>query len=208
MAKTSLFEDKNDVYNIENLKLKCKLLYLNYKDIKFSALAQLMCQNCGMYGRTYRCPPFSMKYNKTREYLKQFNKFVFIISESEQSEYERRYNEMKVKCNTLSEYRLQNLVGTQLAAVNLSQSTNDLKTVLRFIKARYDKYIAYNSAGCIKCKPCRKQLKQPCAHPYDSFSSPEGSGIDLYQTLRNKSIEIQSPPISRYVAICAVAWKE
>ncbi len=204
--KQSLFEEEPTT--LQDLKLKCKLLPIKYEDIVFSPLSQLMCQNCGMFGRTYRCPPFSMKYDSTREYLKQFNKFVFIISESEQSEYERRYNEMKVKCNTLSEYRLQNLVGTQLAAVNLSQSTNDLKIVLRFIKARYDKYIGYGSAGCIKCKPCKKHLHQPCAHPHDSFSSPESVGIDLYQTLRNRGIQVDSPPISRYIAICLVAWKE
>jgi len=206
MTRQSLFEDEPTT--LEQLKLTCKLIPLKYEDIVFSPLTQILCQNCGFYGRTFRCPPFAPKYNVTREKLKQFNKFVLIISESELSEYERRFSEMKKKCPTLSQYRLDNLVGTQLAAVNLGQSMNDLKIVLRFIKARYDKYVGYQSAGCHKCHKCSKWLHKPCEFPQDSFSSPEGSGIDLYKSIRNVGVVIESPPIKKYVAICMVAWKE
>jgi predicted metal-binding protein len=206
MTRQSLFEDAP--ITIADLKLKSKLIPFKYEDIVFSPIVQLMCGQCGMFGRNYRCPPFAMKYSKTREYLKDFNNFVFIISESDPLEYKKRYDNMKLKCGSLGEYRLQNLVGTQLAAINLGQSQNDLRTILRFIRARYEKYMGFGSASCIKCHPCEKQLKKPCAHPYDSFSSPEACGIDLYQILRNKEIEVQSPPISRYIAVCSVMWKE
>lgn len=205
MSRQSLFEDAPSTIN--DLKLKSKLLPITYEDIVFNPLTQLSCQNCGFFGRTFRCPPFNSPYYKTRENLKQYNKFVLIISESERAEYDRRYNEMKTKFQ-LSEYRLQNLVGTQIQAMNLGQSTDDLKTVLRFVKARHEKYVGFGSAGCHKCKPCEKQNHKTCAHPYDSFSSPEGSGIDLYQTLRNKGIYVESPPIYKYLAVCMVTWKE
>jgi len=206
MSRQSLFEDEPTT--IDDLKIKSRIIPLKYEDIVFSPIVQLMCGQCGMYGRTYRCPPFSSPYFKTKEKLKEFNKFVLIIAESDPAEYEKRYSEMKVKCGTLGEYRLQNLVGTQIAAVNLGQSMNDLRTVLRFIKARHDKYVGFQSAGCHKCRKCSKWLHKPCKFPLDSFSSPEGSGIDLYQTSRNKGIIVQSPPITKYIAICAIAWKE
>lgn len=208
MARQSLFDDEPaPLTTIDSLKLKSKLIHINYEDIIFNPLVQMICQNCGMWGRTYKCPPFSMKYNRTKEYLKEFNNFVLIIAESELSEYERRFSEMKAKCPTLSQYRLDNLVGTQLAAKNLGQSQNDLKSVIRFIKTRYDKYQGYGSASCLKCHPCRKSLKQPCAYPLDSFSSPESSGIELYKTLQNVDIKIESPPIKQYKAICFICWK-
>ncbi len=206
MARQSLFEDAPTT--TEQLKLKSRIIPLKYEDIVFSPIVQLMCGQCGMYGRTYRCPPFSSPYYKTKEKLKEFNKFILIIAESDLSEYERRYKEMKEKCGSLGEYRLQNLVGTQLAAVNLGQSTSDLRTVLRFIKSRHEKYLGLGSASCLKCHPCEKHLHKPCAHPFDSFSSPESLGINLYETLRNKGILVESPPIKRYIAVCSVMWKE
>ncbi len=193
---------------IDTLKLSSKLIKIKYEDITFSPLTQLLCSNCGMWGRTYKCPPSSMKYYKTKEYLKEFNNFILIIAESKLSEYERRYIQMKDKCPTLSQYRLDNLIGTQLAAVNLGQSQTDLRIILKFLRSKYEKVQGYGSASCLKCHPCRKQLKQPCAYPLDSFSSPESVGIDLYITLRNIGIRIESPPIKQYKAICMVAWKE
>jgi predicted metal-binding protein len=209
MARQSLFEDEAPrPLTIDQLPIKSKLIPIKFEDLIFNPLTQLICQNCGMWGRTYKCPPFSMKYNKTKEYLKQFNNFVLIIAESELSEYEKRFNEMKIKCPTLSQYRLDNLVGSQLAAMNLGNSQKDLKTVLRFIKTKSEKYQGYGSASCLKCHPCKKSLKQPCAFPYESYSSPESSGIDLYKTLQNVGIRIESPPIKQYKAICACMWKE
>jgi len=206
MSRQSLFEDSPT--KIDDLKLKCKIVPLTYEDIVFSPLTQLSCQNCGFFGRTFRCPPFNSPYYSTKLKLKEYNKFVLIISESELSEYERRYKEMKEKCPTLSQYRLDNLIGTQLAAVNLGQSMNDLRVVLRFIKARYDKYVGYGSAGCHRCRPCNRHQHKPCTYPFDSYSSPEGSGIDLYQTIRNRGIIVQSPPIQRYISCCLVAYKD
>jgi predicted metal-binding protein len=193
---------------IDTLKVSSKLIPIKYEDIVFNPLIQILCSNCGMWGRTYKCPPFSMKYDRTKEYLKQFNNFILIIAESELSEYERRYTSMKLKCPTLSQYRLDNLVGTQLAAVNLGQSQKDLKIILEFVKNKYKKYQGYGSASCLKCHPCKKSLKQPCAFPLESYSSPEASGIELYKILKNIGIKIQSPPISKYFAVCMIAYLE
>lgn len=209
MSRQSLFDDEvAPLTTIDSLKISSKLVHIKYEDIIFSALTQLSCQNCGFFGRTFRCPPYNSPYYVTREKLREFNKFTLIIAESELSEYERRFKQMKEKCPTLSQYRLDNLIGTQLAAVNLGQSTDDLKTILRFIKTRYDKYIGFGSAGCHKCRPCNRHQHKPCAFPFESFSAPEGSGIDLYTTIRNKGILIESPPIKRYIACCMIAWKE
>jgi len=209
MTKQSLFDDEPvPLTTIDSLKISSKLVHINYEDIIFNPLTQLSCQNCGFFGRTFRCPPYNAPYYVTKNKLKEFNKFTLIIAESELSEYERRYKQMKEKCPTLSQYRLDNLIGTQLAAVNLGKSTDDLKTILRFIKTRYEKYVGFGSAGCHRCRPCNKHQHKPCAFPFDSFSSPEGSGIDLYQTLRNKGISVQSPPVQKYVAVCMIAWKE
>jgi predicted metal-binding protein len=207
----SLFDFGDEIETpktIDTLKLSCKIIHIKYEDIVFNPLTQLSCQNCGFFGRTFRCPPYNLPYYKIRENLKQYNNFVLIVAESELSEYERRYTQMKTKCPTLSQYRLDNLIGTQLAAVNLGKSTEDLHTIIKFIKSKYEKYIGFGSAGCHKCRPCNKHQHKPCAFPTESYSSPEGSGIDLYTTLRNIGIIIESPPIKRYIACCMVTWKE
>ena len=206
MVRQSLFEDAPTT--IDDLKLKCKVVPVKFEDIVFSPLSQLLCQNCGMFGRTFRCPPFTRKYDKTREHLKQFNKFIFLVSESDQAEYERRYNELKTKFK-LSEYRMQNLAGTQINAMNIGNTREQFKNLLRYIKTRYEKFDAYEvGGGCQRCKPCMKHLHKPCAHPYESFASPEGSGIDVYSTLRNIGMIIESPPIKKYISVAMVCYKE
>jgi len=207
MSRQSLFEDAP--MTIEQLKIKSRIIPLKYKDIVFSPLSQLLCQNCGQFGRSYVCPPFVRKYDKTKEYLKQFNKFLLIISESELSEYEKRYSEMKIKCGTLGEYRLQNLVGTQINAINCGIVRHDLKTVVRFIKSRYEKFNFFDiGGGCNRCKHCQKWLHKPCAHPNEARASPEGSGIDNYFTLKNIGYNVESPPIKKYVSVAMIFWKE
>src|SRR3972149_11511018 len=201
----SLFEDMEEPkqeLTLSQLKISSKLIPIKYEEIVFNPLTQLSCQNCGFYGRTFRCPPYNTPYYVMRERLKEFNKFLLIISESELSEYERRFSEMKLKCPTLSQYRLDNLVGTQLGMKNLGQSQTDLRKILNFIKGKTDKFIGFGSAGCHKCRPCNKHQHKPCAFPHDSYSSPEGSGVDLYQTLKNKNILVESPPIKKYLACC------
>lgn len=203
--KQSLFDD--EPFTVDDLKLQCKKIYLKYEDIVFSPLPQLLCQNCGFFGRTFRCPPFAMPYYKTREYLKQFNKFLLIISESDPEQLKERYRH-EIEDLKVNKYKAEFYMGTQAQMINLGRSTKDLKKVLRFVRPRYEKSVGYGSAGCHKCRPCKKHLHRPCEHPLDSFSSPEGSGVDLYKTLRNKGFEIESPPVWRYVAICMVCWKE
>lgn len=203
MSKQSLFDDEPTT--ISDLKLKCKLIPIEYKDIIFSPLSQLVCQNCGMFGRTFVCPPFTRKYDKTREYLKQFDKFIFIISESDPAEYEKRYTEIKSKFN-LSEYRIQNLVGTQINAMNCGNARHDLKIVVGFIKSRYNKYNFLEvGGGCNRCRICQKWLHKPCAHPNEARASCEGSGIDVYTTLRNIGyVELESPPIKKYISVAFI----
>lgn len=207
----SLFEDMEEPkkeITIDQLKVSSKLIPIKYEDIVFNPLTQLSCQNCGFYGRTFRCPPYNTPYYHTKKVLKEYNNFVLIVAESELSEYERRFKQMKEKCPTLSQYRLDNLVGTQLAMKNLGQSQDDLKTLSKFIKSKYTEYKFYGSAGCHKCRKCAKWLHKPCEYPLDSFSSPEGSGIDLYETLRKRGIYVESPPIKKYLACCMSVWKE
>lgn len=207
MVRQSLFEDEPTT--LADLKLKSKLISLKYEDIVFSPLTQILCQNCGQFGRSYVCPPFVRKYNKTKEYLKQFNKFVYVIAESDPTEYERRYKEMKEKCGNLGEYRLQNLVGTQINAMNCGTVRHDLKTVVRFIKSRYEKFNFFDiGGGCNRCHPCQKWLHKPCSHPSEARASPEGSGIDNYFTLKNIGYIVESPPIKKYVSVAMIFWKE
>src|SRR4030067_2104101 len=171
----SLFEDMEEPkkeITIDQLKVSSKLIPIKYEDIVFNPLTQLSCQNCGFYGRTFRCPPYNTPYYHTKKVLKEYNNFVLIVAESELSEYERRFKQIKEKCPTLSQYRLDNLVGTQLAMKNLGKSQDDLKTLSKFIKSKYTEYKFYGSAGCHKCRKCEKHQHKPCAFPYESYSSP------------------------------------
>src|SRR3990172_5598311 len=121
----SLFEDIEEPKQemiIDQLKVSSKLIPIKYEDIVFNPLTQLSCQNCGFYGRTFRCPPYNTPYDHTK----------------------------------------------------------------KFLKSKYTEYKFYGSAGCHKCRKCAKWLHKPCEYPLDSFSSPEGSGIDLYETLRKR----------------------
>lgn len=206
MTRQSLFEDEPK--RIEDLKLKCKIIPIKYEDIVFSPLSQILCQNCGMYGRNYRCPPHNRKYFQNREYLKQFNKFILIISESNLEQMKERYRH-EIEDFNLHPWKAQFYMGTQQQAINLGRSRKDLRTILKFIKTKHNKYIGFASASCLKCKPCKIHSKLPCSHPFDSFSSPESSGIDLYSTLKKVGYtNFESPPIWRYVAVCMIAYKE
>lgn len=207
--RQSLFEDDNKLESIEDLKLKCKIIPLKYEDIVFSPLSQLMCQNCGMFGRTFRCPPFTMKYDKTREYLKQFNKFVLIISESDENEMKERYRH-EIEDFKVGTWKAEFYMGTQANAINLRKVRNDMRSVLRFAKTRYEKVVAYDvGGGCLKCRKCNKHQHKPCKYPLDSFPSPEGSGIDVYSTLKNVSYtNFDTPPVWKYISLAMVCYKE
>lgn len=204
--KQSLFD--SEPISIEQLKIKSKIIHISYDDIIFNPLSQMLCQNCGMFGRTYRCPPFTRSYDRTREYLKQFNKFILIMSESDEEEIQERYNHIREHYK-LHEWKSWFYTGTQVNAINTGNVRKDLKIILRFIKSKHEKFEVYDvGGGCLRCRPCKKQLKQSCAHPHESFASPEGSGIDVYTTLRNKEIFVESPPIKKYISIAMICWKE
>lgn len=204
--RQSLFDD--EPVTVDDLKLQCKKIYLNYEDIVFSPLPQLLCQNCGMFGRTYRCPPFTMPYYKTREHLKKYNKFLLIVSESDKEEILKRFKHEKEHYK-LGDWKSWFYAGTQANAINIGKVRADVRRVFRFLNTRYDNILCYDvGGGCLRCRPCNKQLHKPCKHPRDSFPSPEGSGIDLYQTLRQKGFEIETPPITKYISVAMICWKE
>ena len=203
--RQSLFDD--DPITVDDIKTECKKIYLNYEDIVFSPLPQLLCQNCGMFGRTFRCPPFTMPYYKTREHLKNYNKFLLIIAESNKEDMLERYKHEREEFK-VGTWKAEFYMGTQANAINLGKVRRDMRSVLIFLKTRFKYIVAYDvGGGCLRCRPCNKHQHKPCKHPLDSFPSPEGSGIDLYQTLRKIGFELETPPKTKYISVAMLVWR-
>lgn len=204
----SLFDFDEAPLSVDDLKTECKRIYIKYEDLVFSPIPQMLCQNCGQFGRSYVCPPFSRKYIDTKEHLKKYNKFLLIISESNKEDILKRYKYEIEECK-VHEWKAWFYSGTQANAINLGKVRKDMRTILRFLKTRYDNInFLETGGGCNRCRPCKKNLKLPCEHPNEARASMEGSGIDVYATLNGIGYDVHSPPITKYISVVMIFWEE
>lgn len=120
---------------------------------KFDALCRLGCPN---YGRKWSCPPYAPLYSDFSRGCRNLCIVLLGLNLGELEYIKQDY--LKIK-----------------AANSMLKSRVD-KTLRMCITAG-EKYISTGS--CRLCKPCRKKLEEPCAHPTIRTFSFEALGVNV-----------------------------
>ena len=117
--------------------------------------------HCGMYGRSYACPPHIGEINALMAHLSSFSQVVFfqnIYSLEDSFDYE----------------------GMTAAKNKHKQMT------LQISRAVYKKYgkhqaLVLSAGACDKCNTCALFTHEPCRHPDDALAPLEAYGINVSQ---------------------------
>ena len=169
-------------------------------DLIIDPAVQLKCQNCGMYGRTLKCPPHVPKYHKAMKRLSRYNHFRLLISSVDEAPWFKRQKEKFKVSDWVAHYKAGNTT-FQIAKKMLNHAVYEYSD---FLKAHGIKHLAFGAGGgCVKCRPCNIEIQAEgrtafCKKPKTALPSPEAWGIDLYTTLQTLGITIEVPPIHTY----------
>lgn len=178
------------------------------EDLVFSIVAQMKCQNCGMFFRNYHCTT-RPRWHRTRELLKRYEHFKLLLATDNCKE---RVDDMLGR----KDIRSNKYIRVKCA---LNAANKHLVAVMRSAcKMLQDHFLSKGSVfrvfgpggGCLRCRVCNlhKTPKRPCAHPDSSWVSPEGAGVDVYKTLENLGIEFQVPPMDYLVVAAMVVYND
>lgn len=134
--------------------------FTKYMDIKvFHECCKLGCPN---YGMKWSCPPYAPDYGA---YVRDYKLLTVFLLKAELSQFSYIKNDyLKIKAaNSILKSRIDN--------------------TLRFFKNDETHYISTGS--CRLCKPCKRKLNIPCAHPDLMSYSFEAMGINVTHLVRD-----------------------
>lgn len=117
----------------------------------------LLCKNgCPNYNKKWSCPPLSPSYSN---FVSEYENIIIVVFSTKLDQFHYIKNDyLKVKAaNTIMKSRIDKVLRSFVS--------ND----------RY--YISTGS--CRMCKPCKRKLNQPCAHPGEMTFSFEALGINV-----------------------------
>ncbi len=127
---------------------------------------RLKCQyGCGMYGKTYSCPPDSPTPDDTREILDSYRRAILFHIE-----------------HPYSKHWSKETRATKLGLVELEA---------QMFKDGYYRAFVLLGGRCTVCEECAKRKGEPCVAREKARPAMEACGIDVYQTARNNGFEVQ-----------------
>jgi len=178
---------------------------LSYNDITFDLAVQLKCQNCSMYGSSYRCPPHTPLFYQSKRILAQYRDFLLLL-------YRQPFlpiiKQMKEKYG-MSGVRLLSfcqMYGDRVSYWRLSRALLQITELLENLQLDF---VALGPGGaCRLCRKCGLLQKQCCRRPKESMASPESYGIDVYRTVKQRGIPIEIPPRTECTHVGVIATKE
>ncbi len=121
----------------------------------------LLCKNgCPNYNKKWSCPPLSTSYSS---FVSEYENIIVVVFSTKLDQFHYIKNDyLKVKAaNTIMKSRIDKVLRSFIS--------ND----------RY--YISTGS--CRMCKPCKRKLNQPCAHPGEMTFSFEALGINVSEMI-------------------------
>lgn len=130
---------------------------------------RLKCRfGCPGYGRRYGCPPDTPSPEDTRAVIECYDRAILFHLESHALEGDSRKEQRQRFCDLLV----------------------DLEGEL--FKDGFYKAFTFLSGPCHLCRECGKGKGEPCRHGYRARPSMEACGIDVFQTVRNNGLFIQT----------------
>lgn len=141
----------NGDINFVNVPLTKLLKYQNKQ--KFDLLCEKGCPN---YNKKWSCPPLSPSYSK---FISKYENIMVIVISTKLDQFSYIKNDyLKVKAaNTIMKSRID-------------------KALRSFIS---DDCYYISTGSCRMCRPCKRKLNQPCAHPDIMTYSFEALGINV-----------------------------
>lgn len=141
----------NGDINFVNAPLTKLLKYQNKQ--KFDLLCEKGCPN---YNKKWSCPPLSPSYSK---FISKYENIMVIVISTKLDQFSYIKNDyLKVKAaNTIMKSRID-------------------KALRSFIS---DDCYYISTGSCRMCRPCKRKLNQPCAHPDIMTYSFEALGINV-----------------------------
>ena len=135
----------------------CEVQTTDVADFIMREKCNLLCkEGCANYSRKWSCPPFSPSY---QDYSANYEKLTILYMRINLSQFSYIKNDyLKIRAaNTILKSRID--------------------AFLRQMAMQYRKPISTGS--CRLCKPCKRKLESPCAHPTKMAFSFESLGVDV-----------------------------
>ena len=147
-----------------------KAQYILGKDIVLSSQFRDVCagNQCGMYGKSYMCPPAIGDINELMDKVRSFPQAILYqsIHEIEDSfDFEGMMDAGKKH---------------EKLAIEIHKVIKDI------IPGRY---LHLGSGGCSICEECGILKNEPCAFPELALAPVEGHGIDVFNTCKSTSLK-------------------
>ena len=168
---------------------------IKYKDLKFTTVARNKCMTCGGFKRKKPCPPFNKSVKYYMEKFAKYRKIYMVVMRTDGTIPWR---------NGIDPEKLVKKVDRGLKGVAKGMPIIMHSKLLEIRSKNPGRADIYISGSCSACRPCNvggKCLKGAFAH------SPEGSGIDVMNTIRDLGFEIQDIPYDYIVNVGFVGFK-
>ena len=158
------------------------------EQIAWTVVARLKCYLCGGFKRKLPCPPFNKSVKFYKDKFEKAKKIYVIVEETDGTVPWRK---------GIPKEKLEKKVNKGLKGVAKEMPLELHKKMLKL--KRRKKCQIFISGSCSLCRPCniegKKCLKGGFAH------SPEGSGVDVINTIRNIGLKIDDVPYNSVVNV-------
>ena len=166
-----------------------KIKRVKFEDLLFSAVARMKCYNCGGFKRKKPCPPFNGSVEDSMNRIKKYKKIYMIVAVTDGTVPWR---------HGIEDFKPKKRVNRELKGIAKGMPLYLHKTLLE-LKKKYKQSMILISGSCSLCRQC--PIDGPCLKGGYAHS-PEGSGIDVMNTLRRLGITIMEDiPYNRIVNV-------
>lgn len=181
-------------------------LKIKVEDIIFDPKVQTYCVSpsfkCPNYGHSWTCPP-EAPYMK--DAVSKFQSFYLIYDEINLNEYIKK---KKLENPNLREEKIRNQAYTDSAFKNNLE--NEIDKFLGNHHEDYEERLILWAGFCRTCynnvdKGCTYDSGKPCRYPHKQKYAMEAVGVNVTDTVKNLSVNIEWPPVNfvyRFGLIC------
>ncbi len=155
-------------FNTPSAYIKSDLRYVNIPSntlIQYQHKEEFDClckEGCPNYDKKWSCPPLSPSYSS---FVSKYENIIVVVISTKLDQFSYIKNDyLKVKAaNTIMKSRID-------------------KVLRSFIS---DNCYYISTGSCRMCKPCKRKLNQPCAHPGEMTFSFEALGINVSEMVND-----------------------
>jgi predicted metal-binding protein len=164
------------------------------KEIPFTTLARMKCQNCGKWKRSRDCPPYTPSVERCKEIVQSYDYgFVYVWK----NDGRRAWREGIDKKKLVKKHDR----GLKGCAIGMAIAIRDnMKEIREKCKKDGIKCRVFASGPCTKCRPCNVGGK--CLRGY-GIPAMEAWGIDVFGLLDELRVEYEYP-VHNYLTLVSL----